>query len=130
MFNYPLAQILVITLLNVSMILYLIIIQPSKSKTQLIENLVVEVILLIVDTLLVVLAILDKSHANAETPRRIIGEIVVAVNTGLCIAGGIYLLAKLLINIVFGLKQAIRSYRDKKKVSPLTEAPGDTRAES
>ena len=127
MFDYPLAQIIVITLLNISMILYLLIIQPSKSKVQLIENLVVEVVLLIIDSLLVALAILDKSHTNAETPRRIIGKVVVAVNTGLCIVGGTYLLAKLVINVLSELRQAIKSYRNKRKISPSSiGSRGDT----
>ena len=119
MYRYPLGQMIVLTLLNICMILYLGIIQPPKSRVQLIENLVVETVLLLVDAPVLLLAILDNLKSEAFSTRKAVGEMVTWLNTGLCIVGGTYLLLKLIISVFLTLRNAIRRCRNRQRMPPL-----------
>ena len=106
--DYPLVQMILITLLNLIMVLYLAIKRPPKKKIVLVENLAPEMILLVVNILL---AFLDHLHVAAQDKRDLIGDMVIWINTGFGIMGAVYLVIKLGITLGVRLRKIILKHK-------------------
>ena len=104
LYPYPLAQMVIITVLSVLMVLYLVILRPPKQKITLAEYIVPEVGLLLMNVCFTILAGLDASQPhNDQKNRNLIGEIIIGIKTGLGITGATYFLIRTFINAVKGV---------------------------
>ena len=128
--SFPLAQMIIITLLSIVMLLYIAVVQSPKERADLIGYLIPELILLVVNILVLVLAILDRSHIHAENARNIIGEIIVGINTALCVGGSIFLLVKTILTIFFRIKRGIEASRERRKIHSNASQSGSKTVEN
>ena len=110
-YNYPLTQTIFILLLNISILLYLMLVRPHKNKLELGENIVQEGVVLIINICILILAALDHNGVKAEKTRENIGTLIIAVNTGFSSVGSIYMLLKFAVQII----NLIRDFRQKAK---------------
>lgn len=98
--QWPLAQMILILFLNVAMIVYLISVRPHDSRLETIECIVEEVIILVVNTCVLTLAVLDKLNLESKQLRNTLGFIVVAINTGFLVGGSFYIILKMIVACV------------------------------
>ena len=87
LFDYPLAQAIIIFVLNLSILVYLAVRHPQKSKLRLAQVITQELILLIANTCVLVIAILDTAHTEALMPRKIASSTIFYSNVPLMICG-------------------------------------------
>jgi len=80
MFEYPLAQTIIITLLDCLMIAYLFIKRPFKSSFDAAQQYFFEFITLIVNATVLINAILDTGEYQAFQARKNIGKIIIIAN--------------------------------------------------
>ena len=98
-FKCPLLQIIAITILSVVMIVYLLLKFPLIGKIDQGHNIIQEIILLIVNVCVVVLAYLDPTETELSDARVVLGDIVVWNNIASLVASSLYSILKLLIEI-------------------------------
>ena len=96
-FQYPLFQAILITLVNLSMLLYLISKRPMKAMINFIQQVVLEGFLLVFNVCLCVLASLDHNGIEAYEFRDSVGEVMVVMNLVVPIISVIILAAKFVI---------------------------------
>ena len=112
-YHYPLAQTCSIVMLNLLMLLYISKVKPSKRVAEVVEYAVQEVVLLIINTCVMVLAALDKAGMEASTERTNLGSVIIWVNVGFSGATTLYLILKTLVQII----RAIRGWRSRRCVA-------------
>ena len=110
-YHYPLTQTVFILLLNVSILLYLMLVRPHKNKLELGENIAQEGVVLIINICILILAALDYNGTKAERTRENIGRLIIAINTGFSMVGSIYMLLKFAVQLI----NLIRDFRQKAK---------------
>ena len=76
----PLHQAILILLLNFSMVAYLVFKKPMKKRVNLLQHLTLEVILLVFNTCLLILAMADNAGNYSPDLRRKIGDIMMTIN--------------------------------------------------
>jgi len=79
-FSNPLFQAILITLVNLSMLLYLIFKRPMKALINLVQQVILEGFLLIFNVCLCILASLDHNEIEAYEFRDGVGEVMVMMN--------------------------------------------------
>ena len=120
--NEPLTQIVLITLMNVGMLVYLGLLRPHKSKIELIVSIVEELVILIVNICVLALAILDEAGAYSEQNRNALGDIIVWINTAFSVVGVAYLVINLLVKAVKIIQIILQKRNKKNMVTPFPAA--------
>ena len=130
-FNYPLLQISLITFMSIAMSLYLIIARPLKGRLELGQYIVQELSLLVVNTCIFVLAVLDHKNIEAVESRKTIGNLIVGLNMGFTILSSVYLIVSTLLELREIYLRVKRFYKDRKansKKADLTNTIDDKTA--
>ena len=96
LFSYPLIQMILLTIVSASMILYISVLKPLKNRCEVIEAMIAEVTIMFVNCCVLILAILDRMNSDATALRRTLGGLVISVNFGLNSLGSFYMLFKIL----------------------------------
>ncbi len=117
MFEYPMAQTLILNILDCIMIAYLLIKRPFESRTDFAQQLFFEFIGLFVGIAVFINAILDAGEYEAATARNNIGKLVIVCNLIFNLVTALFML----IAIGQVLIEFYKSHREKKtkKVEPL-----------
>ena len=84
LFNYPLLQAMLLSILNTSIFFYLTLLRPLKSLLELIQICINEALIMIVTISVLVFAILDNSENNAFESRSLMGDMIIIINTIFC----------------------------------------------
>ena len=84
---HPLAQAILILLMNICMVLYLCFKHPMKSKLRLGQHIIQEIILLVVNICVLTVANIDVSQKEAYSTKRVMGEIFLYCNIILSLLG-------------------------------------------
>ena len=124
-YEYPIFQMVVITLLNLTMALYLLIQRPTKGKLELIEYLFQESVMLAANLCVLILSILDQINLDTEDARDVIGDIIIWISTGFYSVGSVYLSTKLVIKIGYAIKILFKKY-GKSSILPTEPNRTDT----
>ena len=104
LFNYPLFQAVLITLLNISSLIYIAIVRPQKSRRDFIKSIIDEILVLIISVCLLALGIMDSRKTQSIKARNTIGDIFVFTNISFTAAGALYLAIKSIIGVVYTIK--------------------------
>ena len=80
LYNYPLFQAVVFTLINILMLAYLMIKRPMRKLVSLIQQIILELVLLPFNTCVLALAIMDKHGIEAVDHRKSLGNIIFYIN--------------------------------------------------
>ena len=102
MFDNPLAQAVILLIVNIASLLHLCIKRPLSLKVKLVQYITQESLLLIVSTGVFIVAILDFKEQTSAGLRRVIGDIILIVNLLFKFMGIIFIL----IQLYTGLKLA------------------------
>jgi len=97
LFNFPFAQVILITLVNLCMLLYLVFRRPMKALINFIQQVVLEGFLFIFNVCICILAGLDHNGVEAYEFRDHVGEVIVVINLIVPIVSIVILGAKFLI---------------------------------
>ena len=100
----PLAQMIIICVLNSTIVIYILVVRPHRTKVDTLECIVPEIVLLVVNLCVLSLAILDKANMEAKTARESLGEAVIWINTAFYAGGAIYLLVRIVSKIIQMIK--------------------------
>jgi len=84
LFNYPLLQAILLTILSVVALTYLLLLRPLKNLLDLIQTCINEVFLLIVTAGVLILAISNDSKDSSIDLRERIGDTIIIINTIFC----------------------------------------------
>ena len=112
-YDYPLLQALMIIVINGIMAVYLIVMRPLKAKINLIQQITFEVLLLIFNTCVCILAINDAKGNQAIELRNTVGEIIIVLNIIVPFLSTGFILLKIIVIVV----ETIKNYRKSKKKS-------------
>jgi len=127
MFEYPLAQTLIITILDCLMIAYLFIKRPFESVFDFAQQLFFEFIALIVNVTVFINAILDTGKYEAIGARNNIGKLIIIANIIFNLVTAIFMLitiAQILIDFYKGWKvKRAKKLRDLRLQSRVQELP-------
>ncbi len=80
MFDHPLGESIFILCLNIAMVVYLILKPPFKSVFDATQQLFYEVIALIVNVCILIMAIMDEINSTGTDIRTFIGKLIIATN--------------------------------------------------
>ena len=111
LYTQPLAQAILISLINIGMILYLIRRYPIRNSIKLLQNIVQEIVLMIVNGCIVTLAIFDAAKIGSAQSREKIGDVIMYCGIVFSWLGLVFLL----ISAVFNLIIHCRNQRYKKE---------------
>ena len=117
MFDHPVAQMVLILIINLVMLAYFSLIRPHQRKIQLAECLVGEVALLIVNICTLALSILDTMGAEAIVSRVRLGNAIIGINLSLIMGSCLILLIKIGLQLSKMYKH-MRNRRLARKVKP------------
>ena len=115
--SFPLVQTVLINVLNVSMLLLLIIKKPLKRNIELAQYIFKEIIFLIINLCVLVLAILDKNKAEAFGARNALGSTIVWVTTGFSSCVSLCLLFQLGISLKRNIKSILNRMKLKRSLN-------------
>ena len=110
-FSYPLAQTIIITLLNLIILLYILVIKPFKSKLVFCQHSTDELTMLLINTCILTLSILDHNGDTENRIREVLGDVIIGCNIFLSITANIYLFLYLCV----GFKAAFTAMKTQKK---------------
>ncbi len=79
-FDHPLAECILILLMNVAMLAYLFLKRPFKEKLAQIQQVVLEVITMVVNVSVLILAAFDAKNSEAFDQRKTIGKLLIIIN--------------------------------------------------
>ena len=122
LFEYPLVQAVLITVLNLATLIYLGAKRSLKENTVLFKYAGQEIIILVINVCILTLAILDKMKLTMVNTRRILGDIIIGCNIAFTAIAMAYLVMKVLV-LLFDVFKMLRN-RNKMMVSPIMNAPG------
>ena len=111
MHTQPLAQAILISLINIGMIVYLIWRYPIKNPIKLLQNVVQEIVLMIVNGCIVTLAIFDTAKIGNDEARKTIGDVIMYCSIVFSWLGLVFLL----ITAIFSLITHFMNQRYKKQ---------------
>ena len=97
---YPLAQAIIILIMNLVMILYLFIQSPIKEKLPLVQQILQEMILLVVNVCILVIASLDLSEKLDISTRIVVGAIILNCNLILSILGPVFTVLLIIVRLL------------------------------
>ena len=80
LYNYPLFQAVVFTLINILMLGYLVIKRPMRKLVSLIQQIILELVLLPFNACVLALAIMDKHRIEGVGHRKSIGNVIFYIN--------------------------------------------------
>jgi len=100
LYEYPLLQSIILTGLSGIMLMYALIVRPTKEILHTVEVVVFELIILVVNICVIVFAVLDSQGKELETQRNNLGRAVVLCNTTVRILSSIFVLLSFLINLI------------------------------
>jgi len=80
LYNFPLTQVSLLTLLSILMLTYLFTKTPLKNRLEFIQLCLNEILVLLVNTCVMILAILDAKGIRALDVRETVGQIIIKVN--------------------------------------------------
>jgi len=119
LFNHPLAQTIIILILNVAMFGYLLLRPPLTSKFDGAQQLYYEFITLSVNFSVLILAILDAIDSIGVELRTSIGRFVIAIN--MCFNFGALLF--MLVSLGMLLKEIYQEYKAKSQAKKTAKLP-------
>jgi len=79
-YDYPLFQAIIFTLMNILMLLYLVIKKPMKKIVNLLQQIILELVLVPFNLCVLILAIMDKQGVEAIKQRENIGNVIIFIN--------------------------------------------------
>ena len=106
LYSYPLTTMTLITLMSIIAVVYLVFVQPQRSRIELYECIFPECVLLLINICVLVLAILDKKSADVQSAREITGDMVIWVNTVFRAISTAYFSIKMLVQITGKIRAA------------------------
>ena len=122
MFDHPVAQMILILIINTIMLIYLRLVRPHQRKIQLAECQIGELALLIVNICTLVLCIIDAVEAEAIISRVKLGDTIIVINFCFVIASCLALLIKLGVHIFKMSRGIVRSLSSlRTKVEPCDD---------
>ncbi len=92
LFKYPFIEAIVILVMNISMLAYLFITRPLKERLQEVQQICCELILLVVNVSILILAIHDHRHSGDQHLVEVFGKIIIIANVAFIIAVFFYLI--------------------------------------
>jgi len=107
LFDHPLAQAILIILLNIGMLMYLIIKTPLKLKVKLAQFIFQEIMVFIVNLCILILACLDEADSESASFRATIGDIIIMTNI-------VYNFLAIIFIILVGSVNVYQAYQDHK----------------
>ena len=96
----PFIQAVLILLMNILMVLYLFMRTPIKNKFKLVQQILQELILLVVNTCVLMIASLDLSARVDSLTRRIAGEIILYSNLLLSLLGPVFIVLLIILELL------------------------------
>ena len=116
LFEYPLVQALLITLLNLVTLIYLGAKRSLKENTVLFKYAGQEMIIFIINVCVLALAILDKLKLTLTKSRNMLGDVIIGCNIAFTAVAMAYLCMKVLV-LLFDVFKMLRNRNQ--KVSPI-----------
>jgi len=113
-YEYPLTQALMIAVINLVMALYLIIMRPLKARINLIQQIIFEILLLVFNVSICVLAVADRTKSDAFELRKTLGDIIISLNIIVPFLSTGFIVVKIILLAI----EAFRNYRKSKKNPP------------
>ncbi len=113
-YEYPLTQSIIIAVINLLMALYLIIMRPLRARINLIQQITFELLLLVFNVSVCILAVADHTKSDAFELRKTLGDIIVNLNLIVPFLSTGFIALKI---ILLGY-EALKNYRKSKK-NPL-----------
>lgn len=110
LFEYPLAQAILITLLSLTMLIYLSISRPFEETRDLVQLMIIEGLLFIVNFNVLILAILDQRNIEATNDRARIGDLIIVIKVIFVMLSLLFLF----IDILLGIYEIIQGFRRSK----------------
>ena len=98
LYKYPVPQSIILTLFSLLSLIYAVLIKPMKEVLDIIENIVFEVIILIVNICVFVLAVLDTQEGGGSSAHReSLGTVIVVCNISARILSALLVFAALIV---------------------------------
>ena len=116
---HPFIQAILILLMNIGMILYLCLKYPIKSKLRLGQYIIQELLLLVANICVLIVASLDLSPKEDDSTKKIAGEIFLYMNMVLSMLGPVFLVL-IVIEKLIALKRGQKSSQSS-QVRPMNE---------
>ena len=118
-FKYPLIQSILIVLLNILMLLYLALIRSPKEKLKLVQYLIQEIILLVVNICVLVIAVIDATEFDAVSAKKLAGDSIIVCNTIFTISGTIFICLSLVVSMWYIVKEKWSKRQASRQVQAL-----------
>lgn len=97
LFDYPLAQTIILTCFNALVLLYLLFVKPMKTRIGRIRQLSYEIVLLVLNISILALARMDSSNIENSSSREAFGELILGANITMRILPTVFLAAEVCI---------------------------------
>jgi len=110
-YDYPLLQAALIVCINLMMTLYLIITRPMKAKINFVQQITFELLLLIFNINICILAVADELESEAFEMRKNIGELIVMLNIIVPLLSTVFIVLKI---VLLGI-EVYKEFKLKKK---------------
>lgn len=117
--TFPLVQMILTIVLNVAMIFYFLLVKPAKTRLEVAENVVLEMLLLVANICVLNLAMAEETASREYREKQ--GIIVVYVNTILMIGFSFYMLVKFLLQTLSTILAVIRKHQATRRMATLTQ---------
>ena len=111
LFKHPLVQIILMTILTVAMMIYLFTKRPFKSLLDLVQQVSFELLLLLANLCILVLAILDQSHKDSVTSISRVSRVLINVCLVSNILPNVFLIPKTIQQVREGYKEWMKFIR-------------------
>ena len=112
MIDFPLVQVILITILSVAMLLYLIVLRPLRKKLNMAEIVFYEVCILCVNLCVFILAVLDKQGKEELELRNSIGDGIIYLNIVFGVGSIIFLVVEMVTGLYEGYKLAKKKSKE------------------
>ena len=106
LYKFPLATMILITLMSIIAVIYLFFVQPQRSRIELYECNFSEFVLLLINTCVLTLSILDKKSADVQSAREKIGDVVIWTNTIFRAMSTAYFFTKMFVQLISKIRAA------------------------
>lgn len=124
--EYPLCQGFLLTIIGCMMLFYIVKLKPIDDNFALIENFVFEILILMANLCIIILAIMEKQgDHNYETWNRV-GDALVICNLAACLATFIFSVVALVIAVKEWYQHRKAAAKAKKAIKPDIEASNET----
>jgi len=120
LFDYPLAQTIILTVMSISILAYHSTFKPFRECINAYAQYFCEIILLLVNICMLILVCIDKSGAPAENAVERLSTAVIVLNLIMIIGSSIFILA-LIFLMLYGIYQERISNR--RSIIPVTASP-------